>query len=110
VTARDSLGERVQALLPGTKVVKALNTVAAPIMVEPSLLQGPHDLFICGNDADGKKQVEQLLREEFGWETLLDVGGIDAARGTESLLPIWTRLYGRFGTFLFNFHVNRVGT
>lgn len=107
ITGRDSLGERVQSLVPGTKVVKALNTVAAPIMVEPSLLEGSHDLFVCGNDADGKAKAAELLRSEFGWETIHDVGGIEAARGTESLLPLWTRLYGCFGTPLFNFHINR---
>ena len=47
----DSLGEQVQREFPDVRVVKALNTVNCEIMVQPSLLPGDHDLFICGNDA-----------------------------------------------------------
>lgn len=100
----ESLGERVQAAAPAAHVVKALNTVAAPIMVRPDLLPGEHDLFVCGNEAKAKAQLIELLQKEFGWQHVVDVGGIDAARGTEALLPLWTRLYGKLGTHLFNFH------
>ncbi len=107
ISGFDSLGERVQKLAPAAYVVKTLNTVAAPVMVEPSLLPGDHDLFLCGNDAGAKERVTTLLREDFGWKHVVDVGGIDAARGTEALLPLWTRLYARFGSPLFNFHIQR---
>lgn len=103
----DSLGERIQKLAPGARVVKTLNTVAAPVMVEPSLIPGDHDLFVCGEDPSAKERVTALVREEFGWKNVLDVGGIDAARGTEALLPLWTRLYARFGSPHFNFHIQR---
>lgn len=103
----DSLGERVQRLAPGARVVKTLNTVAAPVMVEPSLVPGEHDLFVCGDDAAAKERVTRLLQEEFGWTSSIDVGGIEAARGTEALLPLWTRLYGKFRSPHFNFHVAR---
>ena len=36
----------------------------------------------------------------------LDLGAIKA-RGTEQLLPIWVRLYGLFGSPMFNFKIVR---
>ena len=39
----DSLAERIQAAFPETKVVKALNTVTAQVMVNPRQLTGDHD-------------------------------------------------------------------
>ena len=38
---------------------------------------------------------------------MIDLGGIETARGTEMLLPIWLRLMGKLGTVQFNFKVVR---
>jgi 8-hydroxy-5-deazaflavin:NADPH oxidoreductase len=62
----DSLGEQVQREFPEARVVKALNTVNCKIMVQPSLLPGDHNLFICGNDALAKAKVTGWLCEWFG--------------------------------------------
>jgi predicted dinucleotide-binding enzyme len=105
VTNTDSLGEQIQRAFPETKVVKALNTVANTVMINPGLLAGDHDLFICGNDAAAKAQVTEILKGWFGWQTVVDVGDITAARATEGVLPLWVRLYGKFQTPLFNFHI-----
>lgn len=103
----DSLGEQIQSTAPGARVVKALNTVNTDVMVKPSIVSGEHDLFIAGNDAEAKQTVAALLRDEFGWKIIHDVGDITAARGTEMLLPLWVRLYGAFKTGYFNFHIAR---
>jgi len=103
----ESLGERIQAALPQTRVVKALNTVNCAIMVEPALVKGEHDVFVCGNDPAAKSRVAALLKEWFGWRSVIDVGDITAARATEMLLPLWLRLYGLFQTPNFNFRVVR---
>ena len=103
----DSLGEQLQRAYPGVKVVKALNTMNTAVMVNPSLVPGDHDVFLSGNDAGAKAQVAALLREWFGWKTVIDLGDITTARGTEMLLPIWLRLWGVMGTANFNFHVAR---
>ncbi len=103
----DSLGETIQRTFPETKVVKALNTVSADLMVDPGKLSGDHDLFVCGNDADAKARVIRLLQEEFGWKLVNDIGDITAARGTESYLHLWLRLYGSLQTAHFNMHVVR---
>lgn len=103
----DSLGEMIHRTFPDLKVVKALNTVNAMVMVNPSLVPGDHNLFICGNDKTAKSSVVNLLKE-FGWKesNIIDMGDITNARATEMLLPIWIRLYGKYKTPLFNFAVN----
>jgi 8-hydroxy-5-deazaflavin:NADPH oxidoreductase len=89
----DSLGEQIQRAFPEAKVVKALNTISAQVMVEPDRVPGEHDLFMCGNDDGAKAAVSKLL-QELGWpaERILDLGDITAARGQEMYLPLWLRL------------------
>ncbi len=103
----DSLGEQIQREFPDTRVVKVLNTVNCEVMVQPSLVPGDHNLFICGNDAAARGEVIGWLCEWFGWEigNILDLGDITGARGMEMLMPIWMRLYGKFGHPRFNFHI-----
>jgi 8-hydroxy-5-deazaflavin:NADPH oxidoreductase len=104
----DSLGERIQAAFPETKVVKTLNTVAAPIMVDPGQLGGgDHQMFVSGNDAAAKATVSEFLKTQFGWKNVLDLGDISTARGTESYLPLWIRLWGNLQTPLFNIKLVR---
>jgi len=99
----DSLGEQLQRALPETKVVKSLNTVTAKLMVDPrSLADGEHDIFVSGNDAAAKGRVAELLRDWFGWKHVVDLGDITTARGTESYVALWVRLYGATKTSLFN--------
>lgn len=103
----DSLGEQVQKRFPEVKVVKALNTLTAPLMLNPGMLKEEgHNLFIAGNDEGAKQKVTELLKQ-FGWkdEQVIDLGDITNARGTEQLLPIWIRLMGKLGTPFFNFKI-----
>jgi predicted dinucleotide-binding enzyme len=100
----DSLGEQVQREFPETRVVKALNTVNCEIMVQPSLVAGDHNLFVCGNDAAAKGNVTSWLCEWFGWQrsNIIDLGDITGARGMEMWMPIWLRLYRTIGHPHFN--------
>jgi predicted dinucleotide-binding enzyme len=103
----DSLGERIQAAFPRLKVVKALNTLTATLMVHPAQLAGGHhSVFVSGNDADAKKTVIGLL-ESFGHTDVIDLGEISTARGTEMVLPLWLRLMGALNTPMFNLKVVR---
>jgi 8-hydroxy-5-deazaflavin:NADPH oxidoreductase len=102
-----SLGEEIQKALPETKVVKTLNTMNCMLMVNAGSLAGDHDIFISGNDADAKEKVSQLLSKGFGWKTVTDLGDISTARGTEMMLPLWVRLYGKFQSPDFNFKIVR---
>jgi predicted dinucleotide-binding enzyme len=106
----DSLGEQIQRAFPRSHVVKALNTVNCEIMIEPSRVPGDHNLFICGNNAEAKKDVTSYLSEWFGWkpENIIDLGNITAARGTEMMMPLWMRLFqGVVGHPYFNYHIVR---
>lgn len=102
----DSMGEQIQRAFPEARVVKALNTMTAAVMVKPSALPGDHEVFLCGNDADAKTRVTELLRS-FGWRRVLDLGDITGSRGMEMILPIWLRLMGTLKTPMFNFHIAR---
>ena len=104
----DSLGEEIQRLFPRSKVVKTLNTVNCNVMVNPSLLPGEHDVFVCGNDESAKTEVSELL-QTFGWpaERINDLGDITAARGTEMYLPLWIRLANVAESASFNIRIVR---
>jgi len=101
----DSLGEQIQRTFPEAKVVKTLNTVNCGVMVNPALVPGDHDIFVCGNDVDAKARVAELLKQGFGWRSVIDLGDISAARATEQMMPIWLRLYGVLGVPHFNVRV-----
>ncbi len=87
------------------KVVKTLNTVNCKVMVEPSLIPGPHEMFVSGNDTAAKLQVVKILKDWFGWQSVTDLGDITGARAQEMLLPMWLRLMGVFQSPNFNFRV-----
>ena len=106
----DSLAEQIQREFPSARVVKALNTMNADVMVNPGLVPGDHNLFVAGDDDSTKREVAALL-ETFGWpaERIVDLGGIDAARGMEMYLPLWLRLFRAAGTGHINIAVLREG-
>lgn len=90
----DSIAETIQRTYPQVDVVKSLNTVTAPVMVDPGRLPAPHEMFMAGNDAEAKSTVSAVL-QEFGWEPahIRDLGGLDAARAMEMWLPLWLRIF-----------------
>ncbi|MGI8608736.1 MAG: NADPH-dependent F420 reductase [Candidatus Dormibacteria bacterium] len=103
-----SLAEQIQSAYPDVRVVKTLNTMSAPVMVEPSLVPGHHNVFVSGNDSEARTQVSALL-QTFGWpaEDIIELGDITTARGAEMYLPLWVRLFGVIGTPHFNVNVVR---
>src|SRR6266566_1021299 len=101
----DSVGEQIQRAFPTAKVVKALNTVTAAVMVDPSLIPGVHTMFVSGNDQKAKAQVIDLLKTGFGWKEVMDLGDITGARAQEMYLPLWVRLYSKLQTPNVNIHV-----
>jgi len=102
----DSLGERVQRKLGGARVVKCFNTVGNGRMVDPKFQAGPARMWICGNDPEAKRAVDSIVRE-FGWAGTLDVGGIDAARWLEAMVPLWMRAGQALGTWEHVLQVHR---
>lgn len=108
VSVDDSLGERIQAAFPDARVVKALNTMNAALMVAPGSLGETTNVFVCGDDDAAKAQVIELL-ETFGWLSgdIVDLGDISAARGAELYVALWVRLMGALGTPQFNIRIVR---
>jgi len=91
----DSLGERIQRLIPRAYVVKGLNIVQADVMSNPRLTGDEPDMFIAGDNEEAKHTVTQLLAE-FGW-SVIDVGGIENARWLEALSFTWVVYSHRIG-------------
>jgi 8-hydroxy-5-deazaflavin:NADPH oxidoreductase len=87
----------VQRALPDARVVKAFNTVNAGLMVDPGLPNGPHPMFIAGDDEGAKATVAEIL-SDFGWKAY-DVGGIERSRELESLVILWVAIGQRRGAW-----------
>ena len=83
----ESLMERLQKAYPAAHFVKAFNSVGHGQMINPHFAGGKPTMFICGDDADAKKTVAQIL-DQFGWETE-DMGAVEAARAIEPLCRLW---------------------
>ena len=99
------LAERIQAAFPNLRVVKTLNTVSAPVMVNPKAVGGgDHTVFVSGKDKDAKARVTEVL-ESFGWSDVLDLGDLSTARGPEMYMALWIRLWGATQTGMLNVKV-----
>jgi predicted dinucleotide-binding enzyme len=83
----ESLMERLQRIAPQAHFVKAFNSVGSAYMVNPSFPDGKPTMFICGNNAEAKKEVSSII-SAFGWE-VLDFGKVESARAIEPLCMLW---------------------
>lgn len=103
----DSLAEQLQRAHPEARVVKALNTVNATLMVDPrSLADADHTIFVAGDDAAARSTVAGLLAD-LGWSDVVEFEALSAARGLEMWLPLWVRLMQNLGTAHFNLKLVR---
>jgi 8-hydroxy-5-deazaflavin:NADPH oxidoreductase len=102
VYPNSSLGEKLQAALPDAKVVKTMNTAAMTVMTEPAALP-PSSVFVSGDDAGAKATVKSLLAG-LGWadDSIVDLGGIVSARGTEHYFLMFAALMQSLRTPSFN--------
>ena len=82
ITGTSGAGD-LQALLPGSPVVKAFNTVFASRYAAPTQDGHPLPVFVAGDDAAAKATVSELAAS-MGFQSL-DVGGLRQARGLEEL-------------------------
>ena len=101
----DSLGEQIQRAFPQTKVVKTLNTVNCSVMVDPNRLIQTTDAFMSGNDITAKAMVMKILRDWFGWRSVIDLGDITTARGVEMYVLFWHNVRNVVHTPGFNIKV-----
>ncbi|GAA3148088.1 NADPH-dependent F420 reductase [Streptomyces echinatus] len=82
-----SLAERLQEVLPDTRVVKTLNTMLYTVMTAPAALTQTPTAFLSGKDPEAKQVVRGLLAD-LGWqqEWITDLGGIETARAAEAAI------------------------
>ena len=105
VCNNDSLGEQIQRAFPKAKVVKTLNTVNANVMVDPAKLLEQTHVFVSGDDIEAKAMVVRILRDWFGWKQIIDLGGIETARGAEMYILLWHNLRNAISSQRFNIKV-----
>jgi 8-hydroxy-5-deazaflavin:NADPH oxidoreductase len=107
----DSLGEQIQRAFPDARVVKTLNTMNNQVMIHPERVPGAHSVFVSGDDAEAKQLVTGML-ESFGWprSSVVDLGGIETARGPEMYLVLWIELMQAGDTPDFNVNVARASS
>lgn len=101
----DSLGEQIQRAFPKARVVKSLNTVNCNVMVDPRKLTERTDIFVSGNDIEAKAVVISILRDWFGWKSVIDLGGIETARSVEMYVLLWQHLRNLSSSHRFNIKV-----
>lgn len=80
-----SLAERLAADVPGARVVKAFNTMAAQLIELGRDSLAPHQIsvFVCSDSADAKAVVSSLA-EELGFVSV-DSGELERARLVEAV-------------------------
>jgi predicted dinucleotide-binding enzyme len=102
-----SLAEHLQAALPQVHVVKSLNTAAIEVQADPSLT-GPATVFVSGDDHGAKAEVVGLLHD-LGWadDGIIDLGGVQTARGPESYIILFFATIGVLKTPFFNIRISR---
>jgi predicted dinucleotide-binding enzyme len=107
VYPNDSLAEHLQATRPDARVVKAMNTAAMTTIVNPGMIS-PSSVFLSGDDEAAKAQAAGLLRD-LGWSDgdILDLGGIETARGPGHYVVLFARLARLLESEAFNIRVIR---
>lgn len=105
VCNNDSLGEQIQRAFPESKVVKTLNTMNCNIMVDPRKLSEKTDVFVSGDDIDAKATVVSILRDWFGWRSIVDLGDIRTSRSVEMYVLLWHTLRNAISSPRFNIKV-----
>ncbi|GAA4693397.1 NAD(P)-binding domain-containing protein [Nocardioides conyzicola] len=102
----DSFAEQVQRAHPEALVVKTLNTMNNTVMVDPGRLGESTTVFVSGDEPSAKATVTALLRE-LGHTDVIDLGGLETARGPEMFLALWVRTAVALGGSDFNIKVVR---
>jgi predicted dinucleotide-binding enzyme len=103
-----SLAELLQAALPNARVVKTMNTAAMTLMTNPTKI-GPSSVFLSGDSTEAKAQAAALLKD-LGWtdDAIVDLGGIESARGAEAYFALFDILAAALKTDAVNIRVVRV--
>jgi 8-hydroxy-5-deazaflavin:NADPH oxidoreductase len=94
-TQGTSVAEQIAEAAPGTRVVKAFNTIFASRHASPSEGGQPLDAFLAGDD-EGAKQATSELASSLGYRPI-DAGGLRMARTLEEMALLNITLNARNG-------------
>jgi 8-hydroxy-5-deazaflavin:NADPH oxidoreductase len=102
-----SLAARLQEALPSANVVKSMNTAAMSVVTRATIVP-TSSLFLSGNSAEAKREAAGLIRD-LGWsdEEIVDLGGIETARGPEQYVVMFATLAGALKSEAFNIRLVR---
>jgi 8-hydroxy-5-deazaflavin:NADPH oxidoreductase len=87
-----SAAEEIAEKIPDANVVKALNTIASPVLERGDLELNPNapTVFYCGDDADAKAKVKKLI-SDIGFEPM-ESGPLKNARYLEPMAEFIVQL------------------
>lgn len=87
--------EHLARWMPGTRIVKAFNTVGFNIMASPEFGDHGASMLICGDDVQAKEVVKGLA-EDIGFEPE-DAGPLSMAGYLEHLAWLWIAMALKYG-------------
>jgi 8-hydroxy-5-deazaflavin:NADPH oxidoreductase len=85
-----SAAERIAVWSPHARVVKAFNSASTKVMRDPQFGNYQATMFYCGDDAEAKRTVHQLIGD-LGFEPV-DAGPLTSARYLEPLAMLYIHL------------------
>lgn len=85
-----SAGEEIARWTPGSRVVKAFNSIASPNIANPKFGSHAADGYYCGDDEEAKKVAAQLI-QDLKLDPV-DCGPLKNARLLEPLAFLWVYL------------------
>lgn len=88
--------EELQKRIPQARVFKSFNAQGAENLARPEYPEGPATNFFCGDDAESKKLVRQLV-EDVGFDAV-DAGPLKNARLLEPMMLLWVACAQGLGT------------
>lgn len=95
VGGETSAAEVIAGMLPGARVVKALNSTGVANMRDAAYPEGPPTMLLAGESAMAKALVADLVTD-LGFEPV-DAGPLKSARWLEPLAMLWIELAYRQG-------------
>lgn len=96
IAGNTSAAEELAHLLPGSRVVKAFNTIFAPTLVQGQVAGQPLDVLVAGDDPHAKRVIIDLAND--GDLRGIDAGPLERARQLEGLGFLGISLQASQGT------------
>jgi len=90
VGGADSAAERIAAVVPSARVIKALNMITADNFPDPSFSGEVAQSLYCGDDEEGREAARQIIKA-CGYQPVY-CGALTNARYIEAMAMFWLQL------------------